>query len=61
MGATLHQGGLALLIIVYRHLLLAVLTFALLEDSLRYIQHQQYPLIYNSNFNIMLIGEGHIC
>ena len=33
MGATLHQGGLALLIIVSRHLELTVLTFTLLEDS----------------------------
>jgi len=34
MGATLHQGGLALLIIVSRHLGLSVLTLTLLEDSL---------------------------
>ena len=34
MGATLHQGGLALLIIVSRHIGLLVLTLTLLEDSL---------------------------
>ena len=34
MGATLHQGGLALLIIVSRHLGLVGCTFIPLEDSL---------------------------